>query len=229
MIYTLLLLTLPLLVWGPQWWVRQQMRRHSAPRPDLPGSGGELARHLLDQHQLHTVGIEACPSGQDHYDPAARCVRLSPEHLDGKSLSAVAIAAHEVGHALQHAEGDSGLRLRQRLIGMANGAARLGALLLLLAPLLTLITRIPGVGLLIAIIAFANIALPPLVHLVTLPVEWDASFGRALPLLQRGRYLNPTDLGRVRALLRAAALTYVAAALAGVLHPARWWWLLRRG
>ena len=101
----------------PQFWVRRTLSRHAKDRPDLPGTGGELARHLLDRFGLTDVKVDRSETG-DHYDPESRTVRLTDPHLAGRSLSAVAVAAHEVGHAIQHANGERLLAWRQRL---ANG------------------------------------------------------------------------------------------------------------
>lgn len=107
------------LVFGPQWWVRRAMQQHATERPDLPGTGGELARHLLDLAQLEHVPVEIAPA--DHYDPVANIVRLSPENYDGRSITAVAVAAHEVAHALQHAAGDRLLAARVRFAPVVQG------------------------------------------------------------------------------------------------------------
>src|SRR5215831_11195209 len=90
---------------GPQWWVRHVLARHGGERSDLPGTGGELARHLLDEAGLRGVKVELTGNG-DHYDPVERAVRLLPQHHDGRSVAAVAVAAHEVSHAVQHARGE---------------------------------------------------------------------------------------------------------------------------
>ena len=97
------------LIFGPQVWIRRVLRQHGVDRPDLPGTGGELARHLLDEAGLQAVLVEPTDLG-DHYDPDTRAVRLKREHHDGKSITAVAVAAHEVAHAVQHAreEGENG-------------------------------------------------------------------------------------------------------------------------
>jgi Zn-dependent membrane protease YugP len=95
------MLALPLLLFGPQLWVQVVLRRHSEPRADFPGTGGEFARHLLTQLGLESVNVEPTDAG-DHYDPASRTVRLTADRLYGKSLTAVVVAAHEDGHALQH-------------------------------------------------------------------------------------------------------------------------------
>ena len=75
----------------PQWWVRRVMRRHAAERTDFPGTGGELARHLLDRARLPDVRVELAPPGGDHYDPIDKVVRLSPDNHDGRSITAVAV------------------------------------------------------------------------------------------------------------------------------------------
>src|SRR5437868_10007325 len=95
------------LLFGPQLWVRRVMAQHGADRPDLPGTGAELARHLLDEAELPSVTVEKTDIG-DHYDPEARAVRLLPQHHDGRSIAAVAVAAHEVSHAVQHAHAEPG-------------------------------------------------------------------------------------------------------------------------
>jgi len=214
-------------LFGPQLWVQRVMQRHSAPRTDFPGTGAELARHLLNRFSLQQVAVDSTDKG-DHYDPATRAVRLSEDHYQSRSLTAIVIAAHEVGHALQDASDYPPLRWRHRLVGFANTAQQLGNILILATPIITAITRIPNTGLLLLIGGFASIGTAALVHLITLPVEWDASFKRALPLLQAGNYLPAEDLPAARSILRAAAFTYVAGALASLLNLWRCARLVRR-
>ena len=216
------------LLLGPGWWVRHVLRRYATPtdRYAAAGTGASLARHLLDSHGLAEVSVETTPLG-DHYDPVARAVRLLPEHHDGSSLTAITIAAHEVGHALQHARGERLFATRQRLAKLALDAQRVAALLLLAAPVISLVTRVPQAGGVLLILALSSASLATLVHLLTLPVELDASFGKALPLLAAGR-LHPPDLPHARRILRAAALSYVAGSLASLLNLGRWLALLRR-
>lgn len=222
----LLLILVGVLILGPQWWARHTLRRHGRDLPRLPGTGGELARHLLDRFDMQAVTVEATDRG-DHYDPGTRSVRLAPEHYAGRSLSAVAVAAHEVGHAIQHQRGEALLKLRTRLVLAANGAQRLGALAMLAIPVLAAITRAPSAGLVLLLVGVGSLLVGTLMHLVTLPVELDASFGKALPILREG-YIGPEDETAVRQVLTAAALTYVAASLASVLNIGRWWAILRR-
>lgn len=208
-------------LFGPQLWVNWVMRRYSVPRNDFPGTGGELARHLLDRFGLQQIQVGITPKG-DHYDPVAKAVRLDAAHYSERSLTAIVIAAHEVGHALQDASGYRPLRWRHRLVGFANFAQQLGNGLILATPIIAAVARLPAVGLLLLAGGIASIGSAALVHLVTMPVEWDASFRRALPLLEAGDYIPKQDLPAARRILRAAAFTYVAGALASLLSLWRW-------
>ncbi len=222
----ILVLGVLVLAYLPQWWVKRVIDRHGADRPDFGGTGGEFARYLLNGVKLHDVRVEETQDG-DHYDPDAKAVRLLPQHFNGRSLSAVVIAAHEVGHAIQDATGYRPLQARTRLAKQGEMIQRVGFMVLLAAPLLMLVFRHPaaifmelGAGLLI-------LSLTILMHVFTLPVEFDASFNRAMPLLREGRLLPEKDLPAARQILTAAALTYVAAAALSLLDVMRWLRVLR--
>ncbi len=215
-----LVLALLALIFGPQWWVRSAMRRHAAERPDFPGTGGELARHLLDLAGLRHVRVELASQG-DHYDPIDKVVRLRPENHDGRSVTAVAVAAHEVAHALQDADGNRLLASRVKLARAAQIVEVAAALILATAPLVMLLVKSPALLALQIAVVVALMASRLLVHLLTLPVELDASFRRALPILERGGYLGSSDLPAARTVLRAAAFTYVASALVTLLDVTR--------
>jgi len=215
------------LVFGPGLWVRNVMSRYSSPEDRYDGTGGELARHLLDSNNLQHVRVEETDKG-DHYDPVEKVIRLTPEKLNGRSLTAVTVAAHEVGHAIQDAVGFAPLKVRTQLIILTRPVERLGAGILMAAPLIGILTRAPLVSLLMMLGGFMSLGTATLVHLVTLPTELDASFMRALPILEKGNILRPVDLPHARRLLKAAALTYLSASLASLLNIARWWTLLKR-
>lgn len=223
----LISLLLFVVLFGPQLWVRAVMKRHAVPRPDYPGTGGEFAQHLLSQLDMTQIEVESSDNG-DHYDPITKRVRLSPDNFDGKSLTAIAIAAHEVGHALQDKLGYRPLRWRTRLAVFASLAQQLGNGLIILAPIVTALTKAPSSALLMLAAGLASFGTAALVHLVTLPVEWDASFRRALPLLEAGGYLSREDHRKAHQILTAAALTYVAGSLASLLNLWRWLRLLKR-
>lgn len=212
---------------GPSIWVKSVLRRYSMPSDRYPGTGGELARHLLDQLGLQHIGVEATDAG-DHYDPVAGKVRLTEDKLSGRSLTAITVAAHEVGHAMQDRDGFAPLRWRTRLVGAAAVGEKLGAGLLIVAPIAGLLTRAPVTMLLFAGGGLLSLASVAVVHLLTLPTEFDASFTRALPILEGGDYLIPGDRPHARRLLTAAALTYVSAALMSLLNVGRWLAILRR-
>ena len=214
------------LIYAPQFWVGHTMRRHSAERPDFPGTGAEMAQHLVERLDLAGVGVESTDKG-DHYDPESRTVRLSEANYRGANLTAVAVAAHEVGHALQHHRGERGLALRQKLVGVAMATDRIASVFFIAAPILAIALRSPLAMFGMAVIGIGLLAVRILVHLVTLPVEYDASFNKALPILREGGYLSDEDLAGARSVLKAAALTYVAAALMSLLNLARWFRILR--
>ena len=222
------LVILLLLVFGPQWWATYTFRRYAGELPRVPGTGGELARHLLDRFGMPDVPVESGKKGGDHYDPERRVVCLSPDNYNHHSLTAVAVAAHEVGHAIQHQHHEKKLALRTRLVRFAATTQQLGAGAMLLLPVVMLVTRVPATGLVMAIIGLVSMGMATLVHLVTLPVEVDASFGKALPILKQGHYVEPGDEAALRRILRAAAFTYVAGSLASLLNLARWFAFLRR-
>ena len=210
----------------PQLWVQSVIARHSQPRADFPGTGGEFARHLLDDIGLLNVEVEETDDG-DHYDPEHKVVRLTKAHYGGRSLSAVVIAAHEVGHAIQDAIGYVPLKARTQIVKNAGWMQGAATVILLAAPLLVIIAKSPAI-LLLQFAAIGLIALlTVLMHAVTLPVEFDASFRRALPLLAHGRYIRDADFPAARSILRAAALTYVAAAAMSVINIFRWLRFLR--
>jgi len=221
------LVLIVVLIFGPGWWVRKVLSRYSNPADRYEGTGGELARYLLDRLDLKNVKVEETSAG-DHYDPQAKAVRLTPDKLNGRSLTAVTVAAHEVGHALQDKVGFAPLKIRNRLIAMTRPVERLGAGILMAAPFIGMLTRAPSLSLLMITGGLMSLLATTLVHLVTLPTEWDASFNRALPMLEQDGILKPVDLPHARRLLTAAALTYLAASLASLLNIARWWALLRR-
>lgn len=227
MLIALLLIIVGIVIFGPQLWTRRVFAQYSAPRPDYPGTGGELARHLLNRLDMQHIKVETTEKG-DHYDPETKTVRLTPDHFSGKSLTAVTIAAHEVGHAIQDHMGYQPLAQRTRLVRLAQGAQRLGAMMMMGIPIATALTKTPAAGVFVLVAGMATMGVATLVHLITLPVEWDASFRRALPVLQQRNYLSPDDMQGARRILIAAALTYVAASLASLLNLWRWVAFLRR-
>lgn len=227
MFFIILGLCLLTLIFAPSLWVKHVLIKYSQPNDRYPGTGGELARQLLDRYGMQKVSIEATDIG-DHYDPIDKCVRLTSDKLNGCSLTAITVAAHEVGHAIQDHTGYLPLHLRTRLVKLAQPAQKMGAGILLAAPLIVLLTRAVPVGALMVLGGLLTLGFATIVHFITLPTEWNASFSRALPMLQEGGYLHKNDLPHAKRLLLAAAMTYVAASLMSLLNVGRWWLILRR-
>ncbi len=228
MIYAFLTLLLLGCAFLPQAWVRYVMHKHGKDEPKMPGTGAELARHLIERLDLGEVRVEECGPMQDHYDPASNTARLSPNNYQGKSITAVAVAAHEVGHAIQFARSEPVSRLRGKYIPLSMRMRQIGIYMLLALPVVGFILKAPA-----AIFAYLAVSVllqlgGAAMYLVVLPEEWDASFNKALPILEQGEYLPPEQVQKARSVLKAAALTYFAAALADVVNIGRWLLLLRR-
>lgn len=228
MLYLLLGIAVVAAVFAPKLWVGHVMRRHSAEIPGMPGTGAELAVHLVETLGLDGVSVEMTGENQDHFDPSTRTVRLSPGNYNGKSLTAVAVAAHEVGHAIQYDRNERLITLRTRFAPFARLAERIGVMAFMIMPVVTAVTRLPhAAGIMIAA-GLLCMMTAVVFHLLTLPVELDASFNKALPILNGGEYVAPNEQQAVRSVLKAAAFTYVAAALADLLSLWRWLMILRR-
>ncbi len=196
-----------------------QMKVRSAYRqfkriPSARGiSGAMAAKAILESNGIYDVEIEAVPGElSDHYDPRIKRVRLSEENFRGTSLAAVAVAAHETGHALQHAMGYAPLELRHAILPVTNFASMAAFPIFLIGFLFNASFLIE-----LGIIFFAGVVL---FHLVTLPVEFNAS-SRAIKQLQALGLLSSAEITAARKVLNAAALTYVAAAAMALLELVR--------
>ncbi|MBU0508076.1 zinc metallopeptidase [bacterium] len=177
-------------------------------------TGAQVARRILDANGLIDIRVEAVEGTlSDHYHPKEKVVRLSKPIYGSNSLAALAVAAHETGHAMQDKMGYAPMAIRARLVPVAGFGSTLAF------PLFFIGLFIPSIGWLmdVAIIFFAGAVL---FHLVTLPVEFDAS-RRAVAILSSGGYLAPDELPQAKKVLNAAAWTYVAAATVALIHLVR--------
>jgi Zn-dependent membrane protease YugP len=219
---------LAILVYVPSFWVRHVMEKHGVDNSDFPGTGGELAQHLVTRFQLEGISVEETDPFRDHFDPGEGVVRLSPDNFNGKSVTAIAVAAHEVGHAIQFHRREQIFELRQRYMPKAVTLNREGIAIMWCLPIVGFLLKSPfAIGAIIGLSLLLQLA-GAMTYLIVLPEEWDASFNKALPILVQGEYISPTHLPAVKTVLRAAALTYFSAALANVLNIARWLMILRR-
>ena len=226
--YLIGLLIILAIILGPSIWVQRTIKKYNSPDDRYAFTGAEFARKLLDALKLQGVQVESTNLG-DHYDPTTKVVRLTEDKMTSKSLTAIVVAAHEVGHAHQDSTSYLAFRLRTLLVKIMAPAQRFGALILMAAPIVSLITRAPGPGLIMLLGGFLTMGMSTIIHLVTLPTEWNASFSRALPMLEKGEILIEGDDVFAREILTAAALTYVAGSLMSLINIARWWTILRRG
>ncbi len=171
-------------------------------------TGAEIARHLLDNQGLQDVRVEETQGFlSDHYDPRTRVLRLSPDVYRTPSVAAAGVAAHEMGHALQHSAGYAPLQIRSAIVPVVQFGSSLAPILILIGLLLRF-TPLAWVG----VILFAGAVV---FSLVTLPVEFDAS-RRAKALLTQSGIVTHEEAGGVSAVLNAAGWTYVAAAIAAI-------------
>lgn len=214
-------------IFAPGIWVQRILTKYSEPADRYAGTGAQLARYLLNKHGLENVKVEQTKDG-DHYDPIDKAVRLMPDKFDGRSLTAITVAAHEVGHALQDRDAYRPLRLRTHLVKATRHLEKLGAGVLMVSPFIGALTRVPMLGILMFVGGLLTLGTSTVIHLITLPTEFDASFNRALPILEKENVLKTNDGKHARRILKAAAFTYVSASLMSLLNIARWWAILRR-
>jgi uncharacterized protein len=227
MIILLLLGITALLALLPSIWVRSIINKHHTPQDKFSFTGAEFSMDLLKTLGINDVKVELTNIG-DHYDPKRKIIGLSRQNFYNKSLSAITIGSHEVGHALQDYDNYRPLKWRTTLVAWVMPIERLGAGLMFLSPISMLITKIPYIGLLFLVSGFLSLFATIIIHAVTVPTELDASFNRAVPLLLKTNLLNTSDQRTAKLILLAAALTYLVAALRSLLSVARWWSILRR-
>ena len=199
--------------------VQSTYRKYSEIRASGGRTGKDIAELILRQNGINDVTVEMGEGFlSDHYDPLRKRVRLSPDNFREPSISGVAVAAHEVGHAIQHAEGYAPLQFRSTIVPLANVGTSLSWLFILAGLLFLPGLKFGGVSLLdVGIVLFS---FGVLFQLVTLPVEFDAS-KRALVQLNRLGLVAPQEQVGAKKVLDAAALTYVAAATAAILQLVR--------
>lgn len=176
-------------------------------------SGAEVARQILNANGLHHVPVEQIGGSlSDHYDPRSTTIRLSPEVYSGRSIASVSVAAHEVGHAIQHAEYYKPMTIRAAIFPAVNIGSQAAVPLAILG-LVMGITPLIDIGILLFSIVVAF-------HMVTLPVEFNAS-SRAIVQLVQGGFIYEEERASAKKVLGAAALTYVAAAAMAVMQLLR--------
>jgi uncharacterized protein len=208
-LYIVLLVPALVLGLGVQWWLKRTFARYSNVELLAGLTGADVARQILDRNGLSDVPVDRANGGalSDNYDPRKRALHLSPPVYDPKTVASAAVAAHESGHALQHASGYTALRLRSAMFPVVAIASTTWIWILLAGILLNALNLIT-----IAILVYA---VAVAFHLVTLPVEFNASRRAGQQLRALGLVTTEEQAG-VQKVLTAAALTYVAGALAAL-------------
>jgi Zn-dependent membrane protease YugP len=195
-------------------WVTNVLKKNNKILPDMPFTGKELGLKLLKESKLDNVLIESIHQA-DHYNPIEKKVRISQDKLNKKSITSIAVVAHEIGHAIQDKENYKPLLLRQKLIEKTIIFQRIGSFLLIIGlPSIFAITKSPFITFLAATLIMGCLSTNVVIHLITLPVEFDASFKRALPILQK--YVPKENMRQCRSVLRAAAFTYLAQSIVSI-------------
>ena len=192
-------------------------------------TGAQVARQILDTNGLSSVSIEETQGFlSDNYDPRSQTLRLSPDVARSTSVAAVGVAAHESGHALQHAKGYLPLQLRTTMVPAVQFGSWLGPLIIMAGILLEAVMGAFTLGNAVAWFGVLLFGLVAIFSFVTLPVELDAS-GRAKTMLYQYNIVDRRELDGVNKVLNAAAWTYVAAAIAALLQVMRWVFILTSG
>jgi hypothetical protein len=205
--------------------VKTTFSRFSAVATRSGMTGAQVARRILDANNIRDVDIEAVPGAlSDHYDPRTRVLRLSEPVFGSRSIAAAGVAAHEVGHAIQHAQGYAPLRFRSAWVPMANLGGGISIFVIMGA--LAMGGAATATGRNLATLGVALFATTTIFTLITLPVEFDAS-RRALATLERGGVMPQDELAGARKVLSAAAMTYLAAFVTSLLTLL--YWLVRLG
>ena len=216
--YLLYMIPALLLVMLAQLWVNSTYRKWSQIRNLNQISGAEAAKRLLNFGSLHHVSLEGTPNPlSDHYDPRSKTLKLSPGVAQGQSVASLAIAAHEIGHALQDQQGYLPLRFRAALVPAVNLGSRLGMILIIAGLLLR-----GAFGTQMAWLGVGAFALGVVFSLATLPVELNASSRARVLLSDSGLIRSEDEKQGVNAVLNAAAFTYVAALAAAILQLLYW-------
>ena len=206
--------------------VKSRFNKYAKVRTMRGLTGAQAAREILDANGLYDVTVEETRGFlSDHYDPRSRTLRLSPDVARQPSISAVGVAAHEAGHALQHAKGYVPLKLRSAMVPAVQLGTWLGPLVIISGLGLEFFMQATGLGMTIAWLGVGLYALVAFFSVVTLPVELDAS-SRAKKLLYQYNIVDKQELSGVSSVLNAAAWTYVVAAIAALIELARWIFIL---
>lgn len=208
MSYIAIIIVTLLIGFGASAYVNRQIKKYSKVPISSGLTGEEAAKRMLAHYGITDVAVVQGKAGQDHYDPRNRSITLDPDAFNGRSITATATACHEAGHACQHAEGYAPMKIRSAIVPVVNLASQLWMFLFIAGMLFSF------AGLIDAAIIMYAVAV--VFQIVTLPVEFNAS-SRAMTYMDSVGLLQTEQKGAY-SVLRACALTYVAAALTSILN-----------
>ena len=208
------------LIYLPDLWIKYNFKKNNKIFQDMPFSGKELGEKILEENNIREIPINSIkdlPIGSCHYDPKKKEINISESIYNRKSITSLAVIVHEIGHAIQDKENSKLLNLRISLIKKTNVLQKIGSIVLIIGiPSIFALTKSPFIVLLMTLIIIASFSTNVLIHLITLPTEIDASFKKALPILNR--YVPKENLKQCRSVLTAAALTYLAASIRSIIN-----------
>lgn len=218
------LIVLPAIIFAliAQLMVKSTFQKYSKEKNEYGYTAREVARRILDENGLNNVQIEYIGGNlTDHYDPSANVIRLSDTVYNSTSVAAIGVAAHEVGHAIQHAQGYSPIKIRQAIIPITRIGSNLAVPLVLIGMIFSAFEWLIPVG----IFLYTGVVF---FQAVTLPVEFNAS-SRALNTLDSHNILQPGEIKMAKKVLTAAAMTYVAAMFSSLMSLLRLILIANRG
>ncbi len=218
------LIVLPAIIFAliAQLMVKSTFQKYSKEKNEYGYTAREVARRILDENGLNNVQIEYIGGNlTDHYDPSANVIRLSDTVYNSTSVAAIGVAAHEVGHAIQHAQGYSPIKIRQAIIPVTRIGSNLAVPLVLIGMIFSAFEWLIPVG----IFLYTGVVF---FQAVTLPVEFNAS-SRALNTLDSHNILQPGEIKMAKKVLTAAAMTYVAAMFSSLMSLLRLILIANRG
>ena len=208
----------------PGMWVNYTLNKHNDVLPNMPFSAKEFGEELLKEKGLDDVKIETTKEG-DHYDLIDKAVRVETSRLDRKSLTSITVMCHEIGHAIQHKEKYPPLERRYKIAKVTNFVTKLSTGIAYIGiPTIVATGALPLIRVCL-IVVFASILISMIIHLMTLDVELDASFKRAMPILKKK--IPEEYHSASKSILRVCAFTYVIASLTSILKVRNLWMFVR--
>tara|TARA_B100001059_G_scaffold152638_1_gene152329 strand:- start:153 stop:836 length:684 start_codon:yes stop_codon:yes gene_type:complete len=208
----------------PNLWVNYTLNKHNDILPNMPFSAKEFGEELLKEKGLDDVKIETTKEG-DHYDLIDKTVRVEPSRLDRKSLTSITVMCHEIGHAIQHKEKYPPLERRYKIAKATNLITKLSTGITYIGiPIIVATGALPLIRVCL-IVVLVSVIISMITHLMTLDVELDASFKKAMPILEKK---IPTEYHSAsKSILRVCAFTYVVGSLTSILNVRNLWMFVR--